>query len=466
MYRMKFFLAYIFCLQVLVGISQQTEISGTAIGHPDEMVRIVVYADQFSKLDSTLVKAKTDIWGNFSFPVVIEKTTYAFLALGLKRGDFYLEPGNAYQFQILDDTIKGSVFDQLPLQFNLLAEKDSLNQMIGQFNYKYNVFLYEKQREIMRAKDKSVIRQFVKEMKEEFSAGTKANNDYLKNYVNYTLASLEWISKSKSDSAILMDYFVNQEVLRENIAYTDLFRDFFKMFFKTQKLFEYHELVSSFHSEQISNIDSLLKRDDLLALDEELRELSLLTLLARNYHNPDVSKESILKLFRQIENLSKYVKNRTAAKNYRYKLTYLQYGSKAIPFNLSDPNGVPVGLSEFEGQFVLLDFISSDCAPCFYDLVRLLEIQQNLANKLNIVVIVTDGNLKKAMALYNGNHQHITWLNLDDNILVLESYEVKTFPSYVLINPDATIAMAPAPPPNESLEAFIKGFMVRYQNNK
>jgi hypothetical protein len=96
----------------------------------------------------------------------------------------------------------------------------------------------------------------------------------------------------------------------------------------------------------------------------------------------------------------------------------------------------------------------------------LLEIQQNLANKLKIVVIVTDGNLKKAMALYDGNHQHITWLNLDDNILVLESYEVKTFPSYVLINPDATIAMAPAPPPNESLEVFIKGFMVRYQNNK
>jgi len=463
---MKKILACIFSLQVLVGVSQQTEISGTAIGHPGEMVRVIVYADQFSRLDSTLSTAKTDVWGNFSFPVVVEKPTYAFLALGLKRGNFYLEPGNAYQFQILDDTIQGSVFDQLPLQFNLFAVKDSLNPMIGRFNYQYNIFLYEKQREILRAKDKSVVKDFVSEMKSTFNSGMPAGNAYLKNYVNYTLASLEWISNSKTDSAILMDYFVSREVLRENIAYTDFFRAFFREFFKTQKIFRYDEVVSSIHSEQLQNIDSILKRDDLLALNDELRELSLMALLSGNYYNPDISKKSILHLFRQIENSSKYVKNRTVAKNYGLKLTHLQYGSKAPLFELSDPNNETIGPGSFEGQFVLLDFISSDCGPCYYDLVKLIEMQQKLANKLKIVVIVTDGGLKRAMAQFDTNHQQITWLNLGDNILVLESYEVKTFPAYVLINPDATIAMAPAPPPNENLEAFIKGFVARYQNNK
>ena len=60
---------------------------------------------------------------------------------------------------------KAPFIDQMPLQFNLHVEKDTLNQMIGQFNYEYNVFLYENQRQIMRAKDKSIISNFVEEMK-------------------------------------------------------------------------------------------------------------------------------------------------------------------------------------------------------------------------------------------------------------------------------------------------------------
>ena len=463
---MKKILACIFSLQVLAGVSQHTEISGTAIGHPGEMVRVIVYADQFSRLDSTLATARTDVWGNFSFPVVVEKSTYALLALGLKRGDFYLEPGNAYQFQIADEIIQGSVFDQLPLQFNMNAEKDSLNQMIGQFNYEHNVFLYEKQREIMRSKDKSVVKDFVSKMKSAFISEMPAKNAYLENYVNYTLASLEWISNSKTDTAILMDYFVNQEVLRENIAYTDFFRDFFKEYFKTQKSYRYDELMGLMHSGQVQHIDSLLKRDDFLALDDALRELSLVSLLAWNFHNPDVSKERIIMLLRQIEDSGKYVKNRAVAKNFLHKLTYLQYGSKAPSFELPDENGDRISFSNFEGKFILLGFISSDCGPCFYDLVKLLEIQQSLASKLKIIMIVTDGELKKAISQFDGNHQPIVWLNLNDDVLILENYEVKTFPAYVLINPDATIAMAPAPPPNENLETFIKGFMARYQNNK
>lgn len=449
-----------------MAVSQDVELAGTAIGHPDELVRLICYKDQFSRQDTTWANTRTDVWGNFSLSVNVEKTNYAFLALGLKKGDFYLEPGNNYQFQILDDTIKGSVYDQMPLQFNLDAEDDRLNSMIGQFNYEYNVFLYENQRYIIRAKDKSRIRDFVEDMKTNYAFGLDERENYLTNYVRYTLASLEWISKSKADSVILAEYFLNREILFENIAYSDFFRDFFKEYLNTQKLYRYDELVSAISSQEMTRVDSLLVRDELLAADDQLRELVLITLLAGNFHNQDVAKKDILHLLSQLHLSAKSLENRRVAKNYIEKLTYLQYGSKAPVFELTSQNGQIVHLDDFKGQFLLLNFVSANCNPCLFDFQQLSDIQQLHGNKLKILTIITGGNTDITMKYMAENNFNWPVLSLNGNILLLESYQVKTFPAYVLLNPDATIAMAPAPPPNENLELFIKGFMSRYQNNK
>lgn len=449
-----------------MAVSQQVELTGTAIGHPDELVRLICYKDQFSRVDTTLGSTTTDVWGNFSLSVNVGKTTYAFLALGLKKGDFYLEPGNNYQFQILDDTIKGSVYDQMPLQFNLDAEDDTLNRMIGQFNYEYNVFLYENQRYIIRAKDKSRIRDFVEDMKTKYAFGLDKGGNYLADYVEYTLASLEWISKSKPDSVILTEYFLKREILFENIAYSDFFRDFFKEYFTTQKSYRYDEWVTAIRSQQISKVDSLLKRDDFLARDEQVRELVLINLLARSFHNKDVAKEDVLSLLSQLQVFSKSSGNRRVAMNYIERLTHLQYGSEAPAFELMGQNGQMVKLDDLKGQFVLLNFISSTCSPCLFDFQKLSEIQQSHGNKLKIVTIVSDGRQDEVMAYKAENNFNWLLLNLNENILLLERYQVKTFPAYILLNPDATIAVAPAPMPNENLELLIKGFMSRYKNNK
>ncbi|PLX00549.1 MAG: hypothetical protein C0591_01025, partial [Marinilabiliales bacterium] len=360
---MKKIITFILGLQAIIAVSQHVEISGTAIGHPDELVRLICYKDQFSRLDNTLAITRTDVWGNFTLDVSVEKTNYAFLALGLKKGDFYLEPGNKYQFQILDDTIKGSIYDQMPLQFNLYATNSILNSRIGQFNYEYNVFLYENQRQIIRAKDKSIVNNFIEEMKRKYAVNEVPSEIYLTDYVIYTLASLEWISKSKPDSAILMEFFVNQEILYNNIAYSDFFRDFFKEYFNTQKFYIYDELITAIRSQQMAKIDSLLVRDDLLAADDQLRELVLITLLARNFHNQDVAKKDILHILSQLQVSAKSLENRRVAKNYIEKLTYLQYGSKAPQFELMNHNGQMVKLEDLKGQFILLNFISSTCKP-------------------------------------------------------------------------------------------------------
>jgi len=462
---MKKLLIIIFILCFCPAFTQNVEISGTALGHPNEHVRLIVYADQFSRIDSTLADTTTDVWGNFEMTLNIDKVNFAYLALGLKRGEFYIEPDNNYHFIIHTDTVKGSVFDQLPLQFDVEPKNKELIRLVNQFNYDYNTFIFKKQKQLFRPGSKKIINEFITEISSKYFSDSIEKNNYFSNYVRYSLASLEWISKSKTDSLVLMEYFIGKEVLYNNIAYTDLFRSIFKDYFKTQNLFTYDEMVASMNSGNLHVMDSLFVRDTCLVKDDKVRGLAMMLLLAYNFHNDDISKKSIISILADFDSESRYDKNRIIAENFQQKLTKLQYGSKAPQLKLADQNGVYIDLNDLKGKFVLLNFISSDCKPCLFDFQKLHEIQSSLSDILEVVVIVSDGSMKQVVNYCTINNFDWKILNLDTDIILLENYEIKTFPTYIILNPDVSVAMAPAPLPGENLELYIKGFVNRYKNS-
>ena len=449
-----------FLLSAFLTEAQEIKVSGTAIGQPGELIRVIVYADQFSRLDSTLAETTTDAWGNFDLSFTCEQTDYAFLVLGMKRGEFYLEPGNAYQMYIRKDSVKGSVFDQLPLQFDLKEQGDTLNSLIENFNFDYNTFILQYQKQLLRAKPVRLINDFVKKENEKFKAGL-SENTYFRNYVTYSLASLEWVSEVKNDTVILKDYFSGKEVLFDNIAYTDLFREFFKEYFKNIKEFDYPDLVLAFNSGTLFYVDSLLQQDKFLAIDGRVRELAMMLLMARNFYDKDIIKEKILDILTEIEKSSKYVRNRIVAGNFKRKLLKLNYGSKAPGLQLINAEGKMTGLDEFKGKFVLLDFVTSGCKICLHDFSELAEMQNYLDKPVEIVVVVTDGKIENVLSSIPGAHFHV--FSPERKIQALEEYEIRTYPTYIILNPDGTVAMAPAPLPNENLDVFLNGFMKRFR---
>jgi hypothetical protein len=64
------------------------------------------------------------------------------------------------------------------------------------------------------------------------------------------------------------------------------------------------------------------------------------------------------------------------------------------------------------------------------------------------------------MALYKQQfeekHQDWPLLDLGDNILLLEAYNVRTFPEYILITKGCKIGEAPAPSPERYLEERVR----------
>ena len=454
------------CISIFLSstfFGQNAKITGVAAGQANELVRIITYDDQFSKLEKTIASTTTDKDGSFSLELTADQSLFSYLAVGLKRGEFYLSPNATYHFNVLPDTItqRGSIFDELPLQFTYKIEDEGLSENIGSFNVQYNTFLYQYANQIYHGRNKSFISEFESKIDEQFSS---YDNTYLKNYIRYSFASLEWTSKMKNNDSIISEYFAGSPILYNNIQYAEFFSDFFKTYFIADKVFAYHEFISAINEESsVKAIKSLIERNKSIKGDRRLTELVTILLLAKKYYNPDVKRQKVLELLVDLEKNCEFSENKTVVSNSIKKLKILESGTKAPEFSLKDKSNTEYGLNDFQGKFLLLSFIKPDCRVCLDHLRLLDETVKKFNSKVqNLTIVFGDGFFD--VTKY-ADERDFDWpfLNLNNNILLLEDYNIRAYPSYIIINPDGTIAMATAPMPDENLDLYLNRQIKRFE---
>ena len=107
--------------------------------------------------------------------------------------------------------------------------------------------------------------------------------------------------------------------------------------------------------------------------------------------------------------------------------------SNAPDFNLLDANGRPVALSGYRGQWVLLNFWATWCAPCREEMPSMEELSRNLSGQLAVVAV----NQRENSALVT-NFMKTHGLNfptpLDTNGRVAGYYRVYGIPVTYLID--------------------------------
>ena len=445
--------------------AQSVVINGVAENQPDKLVRLISYADQFSMLERTIDYTQTDNDGRFVLDGVFNRTELSLIALDLKKGEIIIEPGISLELTILEDTSgKGkSIYEQSPLRYEIIND-NGLNSRLQEFNAMYNTFLLKNFNAIYRSRTNTIINEFRDETENRFNDFT---NKYFTDYVKYKIASLELAGRKKDENKLLQEYFLNNDILYYNIEYSSLFKEVFNNYLSSrQSGIDYSRLEEMInYSTNFKQLDDAISAGNpLLSGDRRLRELIAIVSLAKLYYTKGFYRSNIIKYLRQVERNSTFIEHREIAGNYIVKLQRLSYGSKAPEINLTDLKGQKVELQNQDGKFTLLSFVKNDCSVCFSYVSLLDEMRQMFKGKLQMISLVK-GN-PSAIELFMDERGY-EWPVLEiENILLLENYDVKVFPTYVLINPDGSIAMTPTPMPDENLAAYINGFMKRWEGQK
>jgi len=186
-------------------------------------------------------------------------------------------------------------------------------------------------------------------------------------------------------------------------------------------------------------------------------------LLKKNYHNRDAVKKQVLLKLKYIADKSKFSENKLIANNFIHELQIMQNGTPAPEIFLQNSNNDTVLLSSFKGNFVLLNFVKPNCKICDFQMQLLNDIKEQGGNKFDIITIVAGNNFTDIANYAKSRGYDWQILKTGDDILVFENYNIKTYPTYMLLNPDGTFAYAHLPMPNENMELYINRFIEKYK---
>ncbi|MEM7369960.1 MAG: TlpA disulfide reductase family protein [Bacteroidota bacterium] len=121
-------------------------------------------------------------------------------------------------------------------------------------------------------------------------------------------------------------------------------------------------------------------------------------------------------------------------------------GDQMIDFEAFDGEGKTYTLSELNDRYMILEFGSSFCGPCFKAAPELSELQETEAAQLKVISFSIDSredNWRKSLKRLAGQegHAHILhlWDGEGENGKIPFWYDVKGVPVFFIINPEGVV---------------------------
>ena len=157
-----------------------------------------------------------------------------------------------------------------------------------------------------------------------------------------------------------------------------------------------------------------------------------------------------------IKGQTKYAEHKTIISDFFAKYERLAPGTAATDFTLKNGDGKEVSLSDYKDRLVLLQFVDGNSPVAEHQFAELRSLHNQWRDSVQILTIATHEKMEFFKQHFAEKKQDWPLLDLADQILLLEAYNVRTFPEYILIKRNNKIGEAPAPSPERYLEERVR----------
>ena len=135
-------------------------------------------------------------------------------------------------------------------------------------------------------------------------------------------------------------------------------------------------------------------------------------------------------------------------------------GDDMVDGDLYDLEGKVRHLSEYKGKYILLDFWSQGCGPCFQSLPEVEEIAKVYKEKMEVISINQDSEKKWKQFVSDKKLTGNQWNELrNGNTGLAAAYQVRGIPHYVMISPEGKVIAMWGGYGKGSLKAKMKEFI-------
>ena len=451
---------YAFVLLALAQPLWSSSISGENGTYAGVTIEFYQQADPFTGEDSLLAAAVVDSNGHFSADLNITETTYVYAKPGIYLLYLFVEPGKNYEVIMPDYKAKtrGDLLNPFFEPENVhLGTKEfnesDLNIQIRMFLNAYIPYYNKHLDKVFTTQEFDQLDKDIKSMEKPFA---KSTNTYFNTYREYKYGMLRFLAYQHKSKAISDKYFKGRKVLYKNPAYMELFNMVYKGYFEHFSRADKDKvLLKSIRSDgDYSEMRAALQSDSVLA-PVELVDMVALKCLYDEFYDDNYSRRAMLSLIDSFIETEPSAIEIGIAKRIRNKVTRLMVGFAPPKFKLYDKDSNLVSLDTFKGKFVYLSFCSCFSYSCLNEFVLLERMQKKYSKYLDIVTIVIDDDLNVVKEFLEQSGYSWTFLHYDNQPEVLEQYDIRTFPTYYLIDNEGKLSMSPAVSPNDAFEARL-----------
>lgn len=452
--RFTFLVCFCLTINVLFAQKNNVQISGTAASYPNEEISVWYSADYISNYRKQLTFAVIDSVGNFSLSFYHPAIQLITLKINKSVTSMYVEPNGKYEVQIAapDSTVYFNPNIEHDVAVSIkLKSKTEINALTMDYDKRFDDFLGVDYKSFVSRTPQAKIDSFKLAMDNYYST---VQNQYFKNYINYSVASLQEKVKV-GDKRLYKKYIENKAILYNHPEYMNFFNTFYKQKLEMFSLSEQGKGVN-FTINESANFKAtkeFLKRDEFLKNDT-ICELVLIKGLYEGYYANTFKRSSIKAMLQQAVVDCVVEEHRQIAAHCLNSFSQLQKGSQAPFFELPDKNGKTHSLDEIRiKKIVYLMFYDASCVSCLQQMKTVSSLKKQFGDKIEFVSISSD---KKNSELQNFllKNPKYDWLFLYDDTdgKLRGQYEVITTPAYFLIAPDGKFIQVPAENPEQNIE--------------
>ena len=443
----------LFSLLFLTASAQNVTITGRS-NKTNTLIRLFAYEDLINETGILLDQGNTDDKGHFILEGSIKQILPARIYVGLEYVDLILTPKANYDIEIIvpepQETV--SYFEkELPTIRVKRASDQGLYRQVILSEEIINSYLIEHFNQIYRGRQVRYLDSIQNAINSEIP---NIKSDYVKNHIRYKTASIRLGISTDGGKKIIKDYYDGQPVLYTQSAYIDLFKELFDGYFNSAT-YDSHLLNDAFMEGPVA-FKKYLDTDPLMANNPRLAELiTIFNLQKLCYGDRGISRLAKDHL-NYIKSQTKYAEHKDIIGDFFTNFNRLAPGAQAADFTLKDRNGHEVSLSDYKEHLVLLQFVDGTSPVSEHQFSELRTLHHQWQDTVQILTIATHDKMDFFKQQFAEKKQDWPLLDLGDNILLLEAYNVRTFPEYILITNGNKIGEAPAPSPERYLEERVR----------
>ena len=438
--------------------AQNVTITGRS-NKTNTLIRLFAYEDLVNETGIPLDQNQTDAKGNFILEGNVKQILPARIYVGLEYVDLILTPNANYDIEIIVPEKKNDVsyFEkELPtIRVKRATDKGVYRQIIYSEEI-INGYMTEHFNQIYRGRQLRYIDSIQNTISREVP---DIKSDYVKNQNRYKIAAIRLGISSDGGRKIVKDYFDGQPVLYTQSAYIDLFKELFDGYFNSAA-YDNHALNDAFEKGPAA-FKKYLDSDPFMTKNPQLAELITIYNLQKLCYSERNTSRLAKDHLNYIKSQTKFAEHKTIVGDFFAKFNRLAPGTEAPAFTLKDRDGKEVSLSDFKDGLVLLQFVDGMSPVSEHQFAELRSLHHQWRDSVQILTIATHDRMDFFKQQFTEKKQDWTLLDLGDNILLLEAYNVRTFPEYILIRKGNKIGEAPAPSPERYLEERVKKMYVK-----